>query len=204
MAYIEIKRQQEDQITLNIRDGVYFNYISYLDGFFKASLCLLEELLCVRDTNLLFPLIFSVSHYMEIWIKVLILFFDDTKTIKELKVDKHTTIKIIEKYKEQLIQRGVNNNILDEIINTYSYFLSFSKNNEKSLSEVMRFPTDYKTRNVIVNYDAIDEACSENYSTLKSAIFKLFASTNVITKEYFRSVFTSMIENIEVKANDKL
>ena len=64
MSTFEIN-ENANKTTITINDGVYFNYFLYLDGYFKATDILLSRLNETEDFTIIFPLLFSFSHYME-------------------------------------------------------------------------------------------------------------------------------------------
>ena len=90
-----------------------------------------------------------------------------------------------------------------EIEKNLNYFETFVKEGV-SLSEAMRFPTDYKSKELIIVPDAIDNAKTDSYSELTKKIIELLKSTNKVTKKYFIQFFKSKLKDAEVPTNDQL
>lgn len=195
MAKLEVKRS-ENEVVFNIVDGEYFWYIHYLDGYFRATTILLDELCNKNQKSLTLPILFNFSHYIEIWVKMLYLCSNDKKSIKELCIDEHNVSSVIttiindygslEKYKipkEKFL----------EIKNKYEYFENFPLLG-RSLSESSRFATGLKSADLIIDLDKLEEIEKDGYRDFHDRIIELLELTNNVTKQFFVKFFSDLNE----------
>lgn len=195
--------KSDNKINITVDDGVYFNYFVYLDGYFKATDILLSRLNETDNFTVIFPLLFNFSHYMELWIKILNIFADEEKTIKEIGIGNHGISSIIANSKTMLERKSVSIDDLVEIEKALKYFNAFIKDGV-SLSEAMRYPTGNKSKELIIIPSALDNTNKDDYAELTNKITELLELTNKITKDYFIHFFENKLKYAEVTTHDQL
>ena len=193
---INVKENKENLIV-DITEAKYMTFIPHLDGYFKCVTLLIDKIDKDEDNTLIYPLLFSFSQYMELWIKFIVLSINDSSDlIKKLK--SHQVKRIlddsIKKYEYLFTDYNIDKNLLIELSNQYDYFNNFIKHN-KSLSESARFPFDNKGESIIINYKKIDELSDSGYDSLKHNIIRILEITSQINK----NLFGSLINKVEIQ-----
>ncbi len=196
MSSVEM-RKENGNIVLNFIEKQHLWFLHYLDGYYKSTVFLLDNLNS-QNTTLIYPTLFNFSQYLELWIKLLLLTINDSNNVKALNIDNHSIQSIIRsassKYRHLLESYGVNADSLNEIANEYSYFVDFSCENQ-ALSMAARFPLNNKNPNIIINFDKIDKVKKDNYNVLKNKISKILKSTFEIKEMFFEKYLNSILED---------
>ena len=192
-----------NEISINIENANYLWFLHYLDGYFRCTVELIDKLNNNENKTLIYPILFSFSQYLELWLKLLVLTANDSSNVKELKLDVHTIKHIIknmvEKNCELLKSYDVDIDSLLQIESKYQYFNDFVINGN-NLSMSSRFPLDNKTDNIIINFDKIDEIEKDNYVTFKNNIFDILKIANEVTKKFFGKWFSNYLANFDYRS----
>ena len=200
MSSVEI-RKENDKTVVNLKGKQYLWFSPYLDGYYKSTLLLLDNL-NLQNKTLIYPILLNFSHYLELWIKLLLLAINDSNNVKDLKIDNHSIQKIIKdevnNHKSLLELYNVDTNALYQIVNKYSYFLGFICE-ATNLSMATRYPLSNKGSNIIINFDKVEEAEYENYADLKTNVLDILKITSQITKDFFERYFLILLKEEESK-----
>lgn len=200
MLNVDIKATG-NEISINFKNANYLWFLHYIDGYYKCTIELINKLNSEQNKTLIYPVLFSFSQYLELWLKLLVLTANDSSDVKELKLDIHTIKYIIkniaENNSELLSSYNVDIDLLYQLESKYVYFDEFVSNG-KDLSMASRFPLDNKTENIIINFNKIDEVEKDNYITFKNNIYSILKITNEITKKFFVKWFSNCLENIDL------
>ena len=200
MSSVEI-RKENDKTVVNLKGKQYLWFSPYLDGYYKSTLLLLDNL-NLQNKTLIYPILLNFSHYLELWIKLLLLAINDSNNVKDLKIDNHSIQKIIKdevnNHKSLLELYNVDTNALYQIVNKYSYFLGFICE-ATNLSMAARYPLSNKGSNIIINFDKVEEAEYENYADLKTNVLDTLKITSQITKDFFERYFLILLKEEESK-----
>ena len=193
---INVKKNKENLIV-DITEAKYMTFIPHLDGYFKCVMLLIDKIDNDEDNTLIYPLLFSFSQYMELWIKFIVLSINDSSDlIKEL--NNHKVKRIIDdsikKYECLFADYNIDKKLLIELSDQYDYFNNFIKHN-KSLSESARFPFDNKGESIIINYKKIVKLTDSGYDSLKHNIIRILE----ITSQINRNLFYSLINKVEIQ-----
>ena len=200
MSSVEI-RKENDKTVVNLKGKQYLWFSPYLDGYYKSTLLLLDNL-NLQNKTLIYPILLNFSHYLELWIKLLLLAINDSNNVKDLKINNHSIQKIIKdevnNHKSLLELYNVDTNALYQIVNKYSYFLGFICE-ATNLSMAARYPLSNKGSNIIINFDKVEEAEYENYADLKTNVLDILKITSQITKDFFERYFLILLKEEESK-----
>lgn len=202
--------KKENEISINIKNANYLWFLHYIDGYYRCTVELIDKLNGKENKTLIYPILFSFSQYLELWLKLLALTANDSSNVRTLKLDIHTIKYIIknmvEKYSELLKSYDVDIDSLYQIESKYQYFNDFVINGN-NLSMSSRFPLDNKTDNIIINFDKIDEIEKDNYVTFKNNVFDILSIANEITKKFFVKWFSNCLDSIDlnflIQSNNK-
>jgi hypothetical protein len=202
MAKVHVN-EKDNEVSINIEKANFMWFVHYMDGYYRSTIELVDKLSIKDNDTLIYPVLFSFSHYFELWLKLLVLTANDSSNVKELKLDVHTIKHIIknmvEKNCELLKSYDVDIDSLLQIESKYQYFNDFVINGN-NLSMSSRFPLDNKTDNIIINFDKIDEIEKDNYVTFKNNVFDILSIANEITKKFFRKWFSNCFNNIDLNS----
>lgn len=202
MLNVDIKTN-ENEISINFKNANYLWFLHYIDGYYKCTIELINKLNSEQNKTLIYPVLFSFSQYLELWLKLLVLTANDSNSVKEFKLTIHAVKDLIqnmsEKHSELLERYNVNIDLLYQLESKYVYFDEFVIYG-KDLSMASRFPLDNKTENIIINFDKIDEVEKDNYITFKNNIFSILKITDEITMKFFKKWFSNCLENIDLSS----
>ena len=125
----------------------------YLEGYRTSIEILLSSV--KNERKIIYPLIFLIVHYIEILIKDMNLNYGLSRgdfTLKDLKINSHNLIKLLDESKAEFIDYGVKDDEILDLENLLKYFISLSTIN--IISETMRYPIDLDN-NLIISKDLI-------------------------------------------------
>lgn len=195
MSSVEI-RKENGKTIVNLKGKQYLWFTPYLDGYYKSTLLLLDNLNLQNET-LIYPTLFNFSQYLELWIKLLLLAINDSNNVKDLKINNHSIQDIIKNAasnnKNLLESYGVNIDLLYQITDKYSYFVDFTCETQ-TLSMVSRYPLSNKSPNIILNFDRVEEAKAETYIDLKTNVSDILKITSKITNDFFERYFFILLK----------
>lgn len=202
MLNVDIKTN-ENEISINFKNANYLWFLHYIDGYYKCTIELINKLNSEQNKTLIYPVLFSFSQYLELWLKLLVLTANDSNSVKEFKLTIHAVKDLIqnmsEKHSELLERYNVNIDLLYQLESKYVYFDEFVIYG-KDLSMASRFPLDNKTENIIINFDKIDEVEKDNYVSFKNNIFSILKITDEITMKFFKKWFSNCLEKVDLSS----
>lgn len=190
-----------NEMSINIENANYLWFLHYMDGYFRCTIELIDKLDSNENKTLIYPILFSFSHYFELWLKLFVLATNDSSDTKELNLNIHCIndlIKDIEENYSQLLESyDVNTDSLYQIKSKYQYFAEFVLKG-KYLSMSSRYPLDNQSEDIIINFNKIDEIQKDNYISFKDNIFDILKLTNEITKKFIKKWFSNHLEHIDL------
>ena len=178
--------------TENERNS-YELLFDYSIGYRESILKLLPSI--EHRKELIFPTTFLISHYIELWIKTLGLYYGDEPymyDLKGLELTGHDVRKLIESEQgiSELLENNVNIADIKEILEIWKYFECFT--NDEQLSISMRYPIK-----IVDNKPTINNKLMQTYKELDLEEFKNNTqSLLVLTEKVFLDFYKGSIENI--------
>ena len=197
MSTIEIT-SKKDKIIVNMRNAQYLWFFKYLDGYYKSSFKLLKQL-NQDNTTIIFPILLCLSQYLELWVKSIALSIYDSNDVKKSNIGNHNITEIIAHLvqNEELLlnQYGVSIKQLKSISDKYLYFNHFTCLNS-SLSMAARFPINYGTTDIIINFDKIDEIKKDDFNEFKRNAIEILQICNQIKDTFFEQYLSQKTDGL--------
>lgn len=193
--------EKDNEVSINIEKANFMWFVHYMDGYYRSTIELVDKLSIKDNDTLIYPVLFSFSHYFELWLKLFVLATNDSSDTKKLNLNIHCIndlIKDIEENYSQLLESyDVNTDSLYQIKSKYQYFAEFVLKG-KYLSMSSRYPLDNQSEDIIINFNKIDEIQKDNYISFKDNIFDILKLTNEITKKFIKKWFSNHLEHIDL------
>ena len=172
---------------------------TYYEGYLRSVIDLLPKM--KNDRSLFFPLTFLLSHYMELWIKTMGLFYamDFNYDMKGLKITGHNIRKLIldPTQLDELLDREINIKEVKEILKIWEYFEDFTTKRTE-LSIAMRYPVmpidNLATINNYQDYENID---------VDEYIIKAHKIISKTQEIYIKFMTNNTIESLSIAENLK-
>lgn len=169
--------------------------LTYFDSYLGSIVLLLNSLKSER--SLIFPITFLLSHYLELWIKNIGLFYDleyFDYTFRCLNLVGHNIYDLIinEAQMREFESSGITKKEIDDVLYLLDYFDKFTNNNT-NLSIAMRYPISIDNKPTI-NMNILNVNIDEYINNVKCIVEK----TMDIYDKFFKAQFKSKEEELKV------